>query len=91
MTMNVKLGKAMAQARQIARRKTPNGKANAIHVWSIMVKEAMRGDVSVRGVQPEPGADVDAGLGATVRGADGVEDAGPDRARVPAESAGAPR
>lgn len=75
--------KPMAQARAIAARKTPKGRANAIHVWTLLVKEALRGDVPVRGVQPDPVANLDAGLGHSVRGADGAAPQGSDGPRVP--------
>lgn len=75
--------KPMAQAREIAKRRTAKGRANAIHVWALMVKEAFCAEVPVRDVPAGmPGADMDAGARATLRGADGAAAAGPDGPRV---------
>lgn len=75
--------KPMAQARAIAARKTPLGRAPAIHVWTLMVMEALRGDVPVRDVQHEPRANLDTGARTEVRGANGVAPARSDGERVP--------
>jgi hypothetical protein len=82
--------KPMAQAREIGKRKTAKGRANAVHVWSLMVKEAFRA-MPVPGVQHAAKPDMDPSPRAGVRGSDGVEDAGPDRARVFVEGEGAAR
>lgn len=75
--------KPLAQARTIKARKTAKGRANAIHVWCLMVKEALRAEVPVRDVPAgEPGADLDAGARAALRGADGAAHEGSDGARV---------
>lgn len=80
----MKWRKPMAQARAIGRKKTAKGRANAIHVWVLMVKEALRGgEMSVRGVQPVPVSDVDPGACVAVRGADGAAPPGSDGQRVP--------
>ena len=79
----MKWRKPMAQARAIAERKTVKGRAAAIHAWCMMCKEALRGDVPVRGVQPDPVADMDAGPCAEVRGAHGLAPDQPDGPRVP--------
>ena len=75
--------KPMAQARSIKARKTAMGRARAVHLWCLMVKEALHGDVPVRGVQPDPRANLDTGARAALRGADGVGTEGSDGPRVP--------
>ena len=79
----MKWRKPMAQAHSIAKRKTAKGRASAIHAWCEMCKEALRGDVPVRGVQPDPVPNLDPGARAALRGAHGLAPEGPDRPRVP--------
>ena len=79
----MKWRKPMAQARAIAERKTVKGRAAAIHAWCMMCKEALRGDVPVRGVQPDPVPNLDPGPRAEVRGSHGLAPDQPDGPRVP--------
>lgn len=81
----------MRQAYQIARRKTAKGKAASIHRWCLYVKEALHAPLPVSGLQPDPVANLDPGLGTDVRGADGVEPVEHDGSRVPDQGEGEAR
>lgn len=81
----------MRQAYQIARRKTAKGKAASIHRWCLYVKEELHAPLPVSGLQPDPVANLDPGLGVEVRGAVGVEAVDHDGPRVSDQGEGETR
>jgi hypothetical protein len=83
--------KPMAQAHAIAQRKTPQGRARAIHAWCEMCKEALSREVPVSKVQPDPVPNLDQSLGAAMRGAVRAANDDDDGARVPATCEGEAR
>jgi len=83
--------KPMAQAHAIAQRKTPAGRARAIHAWVNMVKEALHAPLPVSDVQPDPVPHMDPSLGIGVRGESRAANDDDDGARVPATREGEAR
>jgi hypothetical protein len=86
--MTQRFAKAWRQAHAIGHQKTPKGKANAIHVWATLVKEAMRG-VPVSSVQSESESDLEPGPRDPVRGEMAGEPE-PDSAPHPSDGARRP-
>lgn len=84
--MKPRFAKAWRQAHAISRAASPKSRANAIHVWATLVKEAIRG-VPVPSVQSYPVPNMEPGPRDPVRGAMAGEPE-PDSAPHPSVRAG---